>query len=47
VGNIHASKTSNAILHIQISIYKEDVNKPSFRVNKKIKDLNIFSLNGA
>jgi hypothetical protein len=47
VGNIHASETSNAILLIQISIHKEDLNMPSFRVNKKIKDLNIFSLNGA
>jgi len=47
VGNIGSSETSNAILHIQISIHKEDSNMPSFWVNKNKKDLNTFSLNGA
>jgi hypothetical protein len=47
MGNIHASEASNAILHTQISIHKEDSNMPLFWVNKKIKDLNTFSLSSA
>jgi len=47
MGNILASEASNAILHTQISIHKEDSNMPLFWVNKKIKDLNTFSLNSA